>query len=390
MPDVLIVGAGPTGLLLAHQLRSRGLTVRLIDRRSGPQTGCRATSIQLSTARLLAHLGVVLAPVVEVQGTCTYRGDGQPPAISRHLVGYGCSQVQVENALRPLAGPIDWECELTGFAQDAEGVSARLSDGPLRCRYLVGCDGAHSSVRHGLGLGFAGVGHPEVFLVLDCQVEGPLDHDLQTVFLSETNTLTLLPLPGKSRYSLTLQDPGARVSTDHGLEAHDLPSPSEVEARLAFTGLGLRLGEVAWISRYRVSTRVADRYRVGRVFLAGDAAHIQSPKGGMGMNLGLFDAFNLGWKLADGRESWLASYESERRPVAERLGQLSDVLFAEQEEHQAGPVVKLRSAFEECVTMVDGPFGPGWTWRGPGPPAGLTSYPDLEGGLVRPDGVLSP
>jgi pentachlorophenol monooxygenase len=251
----------------------------------------------------------------------------------------------------------------------------------------VGCDGAHSTVSHQLGLEFEGIGHPEVFLVLDARLEGPFEHDKQHFVLTDTATLTALPLPGQDRFAVTMQDLNAHVETDHGVEPVHL-SVQELEERMAFAGLGLKLAEVRWMSRYRVSTRLASRYRVGRVFLAGDAAHIQSPKGSFGMNLGLLDAFNLGWKLASGSERWLGTYEPERRPVAHQLGQLSDVLFSEQEEHHPGPEVHLRSAFEERVELVEGDFGPGWTWRGGGPalPLSVRRLPSLSGGLVRPDG----
>ncbi len=389
MLDVLVVGSGPVGLLLTHQLRSRGLSVRLIEAAAGPHVGCRATSVQRATWRLLGHLGVELPGAIKITGTCTYRAAGQPPVRDERYLGYGCSEPELEAALRPLVGPIEYGVGLRSFTQDAEGVTALLDAGEVRCRWLVGCDGAHSTVRHLLGVAFEGVSHPEVFLVMDAELNGPFRHSEQTFFLTETDTLTALPLPGENRWSLTLSDPTGQVSTEHGLEAHDLPSVAEVNERMAFTGLGLSLNQLFWMSRFRVSTRVAARYRVGRVFLAGDAAHIQSPKGGLGMNIGLFDVWNLGWKLAQGSESWLDLYETERRGVAQELARQSDVLFVEQEEHQAGPVVRLRAAFEAMVDLADGPFGPSWSWRGPGPalPPFVTRHRELRGGLVRPDGA---
>ncbi|MFD0386077.1 FAD-dependent monooxygenase [Streptomyces stramineus] len=214
-------------------------------------------------------------------------------------------------------------CELTEFTQDGSGVTATLADGRrIHAAYLAGCDGARGMVRKALGVSFEGETEPELALVGDVLVEGGpdgagLDRGVWHQWIDEDGAVLLCPLPGTSHWQF-------QSSPERDAEGNFLPPSLEVfqrqidrHARIP----GLRLADPAWLSTYRVSVRMADRFRVGRVFLAGDAAHVHSIAGGLGMNTGIQDGYNLGWKLAlvargAAGASLLDTYEEERLPVA--------------------------------------------------------------------------
>jgi len=346
--DVLVAGAGPTGLLLAAELRRRGLSIRIIDRAPGPHRCCKATSVQLCTMALFEQLGLgaeLRAQSLPIERANFYPWNAPAWQTPLQLLGYGCPQYELEGILRASLGPehIEWGVELRGLEQLPESVRVGLSSGSQDARFVVGCDGAHSTVRHLAGIPFEGVGYPSTFVLADVEMEGDLSPGEQHFFLGEHSVSVALPIPGRRRFALAILDPRGRVETDHGLDASHPPSLEEAHRLLEFTGRDLRLSEPRYLGHYRVSRRLAQRWREGRVLLAGDAAHIQSPSGGLGMNLGVHDSVNLAWKLAEvvhgeAPESLLDSYGDERRPIAEEMGALSEIIFLEQTEHKPRPV----------------------------------------------------
>ena len=339
---VLIAGAGPTGLTLACELARDGVPVRLIEAAPGPRPGSRGKGVQPRTLEVFDDLGIadrVIAagrmamPIrkTDPDGRETLSGAETPPA--RPDVPYPASlitpQWRVEEALRlrlaELGGTVEFGSTLDDFEQSGEGVSATVvTDGAaetITARWLVGCDGGHSVVRRRAGIAFEGETREEVrMIVADVRADG-LDRGAWHMWRHEEGLVALCPLPstGTFQYQATIgpgQDPGLGLAN---LQA-------TLERRSGRSDV--RLHEPEWSSLWRANVRLAGHYRAGRVFLAGDAAHIHSPAGGQGMNTGIQDAHNLGWKLAavaqGAAPALLDSYEAERRPVAAGVLALSD------------------------------------------------------------------
>jgi 2-polyprenyl-6-methoxyphenol hydroxylase-like FAD-dependent oxidoreductase len=343
---VLIAGAGPTGMVLALWLTRLGIPVRLIDSASAPGTTSRALAVQARTLELYAQVGLaeeVLARGRRIEAINLWvRGERRATAVFGRL-GAGLSpfpyafvypqdaheRLLVER-LAELGVRVERRCELLGFEESAGRVLARLklADGSseiFETSYIAGCDGAHSAVRTSLGIGFGGGTYQHVFYVADVQAGGTvLDGGLH-VALDQQDFLIVFPLTGAGNARLvgTLRDDvdGAR----NGLSWDD------VSTRV-IGWLPIAVSRVNWFSTYRVHHRVAERFRKGRAFLLGDAAHVHSPVGGQGMNTGIGDAVNLAWKLAavlnrHAPESILDSYEPERIAFARRLVKTTDRAF---------------------------------------------------------------
>lgn len=330
---VLIAGAGPTGLTLALTLRRWGIPVRLIDRAPAPATVSKALAVWSASLEALASLGVVDA--FEADGTRLRSltvGDGEK-VLSRLVVGEGIDspypyplllpQSRTEAILGARAEAegiaVERGVELVGLAQDEAGVTARLrhADGreeDARALYLVGADGARSFVRNTLGIAFEGYTEPQTFLLGDVGITGT-DLDRASIYIWWHNGSTVALFP--------FGDDVWRIFAVRNGEGDAPPTLEELQDQMDRHGPpGARLHDPSWLSAFRTNERLAAHYRSGRVFLAGDAAHIHSPAGGQGMNTGIQDAVNLGWKLAyalrglgDG-DLLLDSYEAERRPVA--------------------------------------------------------------------------
>ena len=340
--QVLIAGAGPTGLTLACDLARRGVDVRLIEKERA--TGSRGKGLQPRTLEVFDDLGVVDAvraagaeyPPLRsyAGGEVVWEGRMHEPQEPTPDVPYPnvlmLPQWRTEQILRDrlaeLGGRVD-RAELTDLSQDDDGVTAVL-DGAERVRaaYLVGADGGRSLVRKRLGIGFAGETYEtERMLIADVRTDD-LDRDHWHLWTDpEARTLRagLCPLPGTDVFQLTAP-----------LTGPDTPELSfETFQRIASEVAGVRLREVGWMSLYRVNIRMAERFRDRRVFLAGDAAHVHSPAGGQGLNTGVQDAYNLGWKLAAGRA--LDTYEEERLPVAAGVLGLSTRLYRDMADRQA-------------------------------------------------------
>jgi 2-polyprenyl-6-methoxyphenol hydroxylase-like FAD-dependent oxidoreductase len=334
--DVLIVGAGPTGLTLAASLAVRGLKPLVIDRQPTGVNTSRAAVIHARTLEVLEPLGVAEPLVARgVQASrFTIRDRDRvlvPISFTRLPTRYPytlmISQAVTEQVLlqrlQALGGTVMRPQSLAEFRQDADGVDALLADGTVvRARLLVGCDGMHSAVRESAGIGFEGGSYAESFLLADVRLSGDVAADEVVLYFSPRGMAVVAPLPeGLHRIVAPVDDAPERPDARFVQALLDERGPAASPVQV--------VGEPIWGSRFRVHHRIADRYRAGRVVLAGDAAHVHSPAGGQGMNMGMLDAV----RLADAVQSALAgqlealdAYASERRPVAEQVVALADRL----------------------------------------------------------------
>lgn len=345
--DVLICGAGAAGLTLAIELARRGLSFRLIERMEKPFHGSRGKGIQPRTQEIFEDLGILdrlvasggTYPPMRVYGADGSRlekdlgeGAGPSPAEPYHvalMVPQFLTERIMRERLAELGGQVEFGCELVGFEQDGKGVIARLASSAgqetIRCRYLAGADGGRSFVRETLGVEFPGRTLGVRAIVADIALTG-LGRDVWHQFNEGDfeRMVAICPLAGTGLFQL------------------QAPVPAEGEVDLSAQGIGrliahrtgcrdVQVQSVAWASAYVMNARLAGRYRVGRVFLVGDAAHIHPPTGGQGLNTSVQDAYNLGWKLSaalgGADNELLDTYEAERRPVAEAMLGLSTRLL---------------------------------------------------------------
>ncbi|MGZ9934703.1 FAD-dependent oxidoreductase [Streptomyces sp. NC-S4] len=325
MTDVLITGSGPTGLTLACDLAQRGISVRVIERRTEPHHESRGKGLRPGSLEIFRELGVLepLAAIGEASVTLRKYFDGEhindTPTDGGLLIG----QWQIEAALRDRLAALDvrveYGSELTGITQDETGVHAELADGTvIAARYLAGCDGGRSTTRKLLGIPFEGSGETETAMVIgDVRAPG-LGRDVwHQWFTSEGGGILLCPMPGTDSFQL-------QASPERDERGEPLPPSLEGFQRIfdRHAGVpGIRLEDATWVSAWRVNVRMATRIREGRVFLAGDAAHVHPIAGGLGMNTGIQDAAALGRTLAaaltePAGEEVLDGYQAERLPVA--------------------------------------------------------------------------
>lgn len=345
--DVLIVGAGPTGLMLANQLRRRGVRTVIVDRHQGPAEQTRAMAVHARTLEILAHLGVAdraLALGRKGTGANMWIGGRRAAPIPLQEMGQGLSpypfvlmlgQDDTERMLgarlREWGGEVRWTTELVALEQHADHVTATIRNAAgaseaVTCRYLAGCDGGRSSVREMNGIGFPGAPYEHVFFVADTAATGSLVPDELNVFLWRDGFTLLFPMAGVDRWRVI------GILPDELRGRKDVAFADVVPSLCREGGEQLAFHACDWFSTYRIHHRCTERFRAGRCFLLGDAAHVHSPMGGQGMNTGLQDAYNLAWKLAlvvDGRadDALLDTYEAERMPVAHRLLDTTDRAF---------------------------------------------------------------
>lgn len=391
--QVIVVGAGPVGLTAAIELRRRGVDVLVIDKRDGVAPWAKAVGVQPRTLEIWDQIGVVGAALDEsmlMRGQLTYV-NGEPAgrlelSLPQQVpYGYVCiPQYATEEVLGAhLAGlgtTVRRGVELIGFAQDDAGVTATLRDAdgerPVTAQYLVAAEGAHSLVRKSLGLTFEGDAFPEEYMLADVEVDWnlPPGYALRSSRVTDGKVDDLavcIPLPGRGRYRISMlvppelsqADAGSEDGVTHGIATEAAkPQLHHVQAvldRLAPEPTTAR--NMRWSSVFRISHRLVNRYSRGRAFLAGDSAHIHPPTGAQGMNTGIQDAYNLGWKLAlavrgAAAPALLDSYHAERHPVGEEV--VGRTVRAAREGLTAGDDVQtamLRQA-QLLVNYVDSPI----------------------------------
>jgi 2-polyprenyl-6-methoxyphenol hydroxylase-like FAD-dependent oxidoreductase len=329
--DVLIVGAGPTGLALATSLHRAGISFLIVDQLETGQSTSRAAVIHAHTLEVLEDIGVSKTLVHEGLKVARFtlrdrdrklvqlRFDDLPsPYAHLLMLPQDVTERILRDALADASQRVRWSCRVESLVETAAGVEAvvRTKAGreTLRARYVVGADGTHSVVRSAAGIGFSGHSYEDSFVLADVDMEWDHGRDEVMLFFSPDGLLVVAPLPnGGFRLVATLDDAPERPGVEVVQKLLDTRGPAHGRAVVS---------RVHWSSRFRLQHRVADRYRHGRFLLVGDAAHAHSPAGGQGMNTGLVDACVLGKVLADvisGRRdaSRLDDYESLRRPAAE-------------------------------------------------------------------------
>ncbi|MFG2543129.1 rifampin monooxygenase [Streptomyces sp. NPDC048594] len=328
MIDVLVVGAGPTGMMLAGELRLHGVQVRVLDKETEPTRVVRSLGLHVRSIEVMDQRGLLerfLAHGKRYPAGGFFAGIGKPAPVeldTTHPYVLGIPQPVTDRLLTDRAVELGAEVErgreLAGLSQDDQGVTAELADGTrLRARYLVGCDGGRSTVRKLLGVGFPGEPSRTETLIGEMRAGAePEEVAAVTAEVRETQKRFGAGPLGDGFYRVVV--PAADVAEDRSVP----PTLDEFRRQLkACAGTDFGVHAPRWLSRFGDATRLAERYRTGRVLLAGDAAHIHPPVGGQGLNLGIQDAFNLGWKLAAEVNGWapdglLDSYHTERHPVA--------------------------------------------------------------------------
>ncbi|MBT2235451.1 rifampin monooxygenase [Nonomuraea sp. NEAU-A123] len=326
--DVIIAGCGPTGAMLAAELRLHDVRVLVVEKETEPASFVRIVSLHIRSNELMAMRGL-LERILQhgrqrpVGGIFAAIPKPAPKSLdSAHTYLLGIPQPAIEHLLEEHAIELGAQVRrgraVAGFEQDDEGVTVELSDGEqLRSRYLIGCDGARSTVRKLLGVGFPGEPSRTDTLMGEMKVGVPQEEIAAKVTeISKTHKRFWLRPFGEGVYSVVVPAAGVR-------DRAEPPTLEDFQQQLrTIAGTDFGVHSPRWLSRFGDATRLAERYRVGRVLLAGDAAHIHPPIGGQGLNLGVQDAFNLGWKLAAQIRGWapetlLDTYQAERHPVAE-------------------------------------------------------------------------
>ena len=339
--NVLIAGAGPTGLTLGIELARRGIAVRVIDKATEFFNGSRGDGLQPRTLEVFEDLGVldqVLAQSIPIP-LMKIHLDGEPvgerrmaepveptpdvPYPNARMLGQSRTEKILRDKLAEYGVNVELGTAITGFTQTADEVTAELSTGEtVEVDYLVGADGGKSFVRKHLGIAFEGTTDESIRTLLGDVAADGLDHEYGYWFASKDNPMAgiaMTPLSGGDQFQFGAPLDGDDADTSlEGLQS--------LVDKYAGPGTA-KLRDLTWSTVWRPNVRLAAKFRVGRVFIAGDAAHVHPPTGGQGLNTGVQDAYNLGWKLADGREEVLATYETERRTNAMRVLGISEDLM---------------------------------------------------------------
>ncbi|MCY8977485.1 FAD-dependent monooxygenase [Bacillus atrophaeus] len=369
--DVLIAGSGPTGSTLAADLLRRGLRVRLVDKAPNAFKGSRAKGVQPRTQEVFKDLGVLDEALAE---------GGPYPLVGLHLglitVPWRMQQRKkptpsvpypnilllpqhrtdtiLHRLLDRLGLHIEFDTAVEGFEQDSDGVTTTLSSGEkVRSRYLVGADGGSSTVRKAAGIRFLGeTNDSDRTLIIDGTIDKLSRNRWHMWPRTHGKSVGVCPLPHSDQFQVMI-----RLTPD---ETPDLDEAALTDQFYKLTGF--RLYDITWTSVFRPNVRLAEHYRAGNVFLAGDAAHVHTPAGAQGLNTGVQDAYNLGWKLGQvisgAPDSLLDSYEAERQPIAARvLGKTSE-LYAGLDQHRLSGLKRRDEERQLGISYHGGPLAP--------------------------------
>lgn len=346
--DVIIIGAGPTGLSLACQLIRYGIDFVIIEKSAGVTPFSKALGVHARTLEIYEQLdiaqkavtqGVIAGKVRMLEGG-EIRGEVDLSNVGQGLSAYPYMLVLEQNKNEQLlyeymlshGQDVLWHTELESFSQAPAGVTAHVKNSAgasqtIEAQYLVGCDGPKSPVRHGLGLSFEGSTFERLFYVADVQIDWKFSHDALQVCLARNSVVAFFPMRGEKRYRIVGSFPEGLDKNEGEILYEEIERRIQEEAELT-----LDISHVNWFSVYKVHTRHVNQFSVGRCFLAGDAAHIHTPAGGQGMNTGIQDAYNLAWKMAlvlkgEAHARILETYNEERLPNAHRLLETTDRMF---------------------------------------------------------------
>ena len=346
--DVIIIGAGPTGLSLAVQLIRHGIDFVIVDQKETTTAHSKAIGVHARTLEIYEQLG--LAQGLIEQGAITNRvqlresgevrgevelgklGKGLSPYPFLLIVEQGRHEKMLYDFIKAHGKDVVWQTGLEKFSQDETGVRANLKNAKgetetIEAKFLVGCDGAKSTVRHLLGMTFEGSTFERLFYVADVEIDWAFNHDATQVCLAQNTITVFFPMAGERRYRIVGTFPEGH-DKDEGEILYE-----EIEEQIKEdTKLKLDISHVNWFSVYKVHSRRVNKFSEGRCFLAGDSAHIHTPAGAQGMNTGIQDGYNLAWKLAlvlrgEAGARVLETYNEERLPNAQRLLELTDRFF---------------------------------------------------------------
>ena len=356
--DVLIVGAGPSGLLLANLLAREGISFRLIDENDGAAKESRALAMQARTLELWRNLGIVdrfLAAGRRAAGLQAYLHGKKRITLDLHdmerpdtpypfifMIPQSETERLLIEDLRKRGFEVERRTTLVDFKQSDDHVAAEILIDKTRketvsARYIVGCDGSHSKVRESLGLAFNGESYSSEFIMADAKVHWDLPFDYVSVFIDTGAVGALFPIKGNNlsrvlsirRYA---NSNSTEIPKDTATTSYPATLPEVEKAFIQTSHKDVKLTEPIWVTKFHVHHRSVEKAQVGRAFLAGDASHIHSPVGGQGMNTGLQDVANLAWKLSGvlkrkAPESLLKTYHLERWPVGQHLLHFTDRIF---------------------------------------------------------------
>jgi 2-polyprenyl-6-methoxyphenol hydroxylase-like FAD-dependent oxidoreductase len=343
------VGAGPTGLALAVQLIRYGIDFVIIDKKGSTTPFSKAIGVQARTLEIYDQIGLAddlvsrgwianrvrLLEGGEVRGEIDLNkfGEGMSPFPFLLIVEQGTHESMLYDQIRKNEHDVEWQTELVKFAQNADGVTADVKNAngefsQIEAKYLVGADGAHSLVRHGLNIDFGGSTFERLFYVADVEIEWTYDHEALHVNLGENTLTAFFPMVGDKRWRIVGTFPEGHEANEGEVVFEEIEKQVIADTKLKFD-----ITKVNWFSTYKVHSRHVNKFSEGRCFLAGDSAHIHTPAGAQGMNTGIQDGYNLAWKLSwvlrsNADAKLLDTYNEERLPNAHRLLQTTDRFFA--------------------------------------------------------------